>query len=102
MSNGASAGLVARLARAIRERRIIEFQYRGLPRTVQPLALGLSRGVVEVLGIQVAGATSSGSLPNWRRCRVEEVTGLRLTSESFQFQGPLPHTDFDPLIAIYE
>jgi len=67
----------------------------------QPFALGVKKGVLEVQALQVGGATSSGSLPHWRRFLLRDVSELQVTEQVFRLAELVPVTDFDSLVAVY-
>lgn len=70
---------------AIRDRRLVSFQYEGLPRIVIPCALGQHKSTGNLLlrAYQVQGATESGSLPLWRLYVFSGVSGLMILDEAF-------------------
>jgi hypothetical protein len=85
---------------AIGDRRLIEFLYRGLRRVAEPHMLGLSKGGLQLLAYQVAGESSSGGLPEWRRFHVRDIQGIKPMDQRF---GPrqVPggkHASFDAVI----
>ena len=51
------------ILQAIATKKLIEFSYDGHPRRIEPHILGVNRGVTQVLGYQVGGSSSSGSIP---------------------------------------
>ncbi|GAA1301302.1 hypothetical protein Psi02_28490 [Planotetraspora silvatica] len=72
---------------AIAERHRLEFSYKGLPRTVTPWALGITKdGVWRVRAAQVGGFSSSGragdDLP--KLFDVAGMSGLVLLPEHFE------------------
>jgi hypothetical protein len=78
---------------AIRQRSVLEFQYRGLQRVVEPYCHGISTRGVEVLrAIQIAGDSSSGGFGFGKLWIVSDMVGLRITDQSFVADDP----DYNP------
>jgi hypothetical protein len=74
---------------AIRQRLLLEFRYRGLPRVVEPYAHGISTRGVEVLrAIQVGGQSNSGGFGYGKLWTVADITALRITTEPFPADDP--------------
>ena len=84
------------LARAIQDRRVLNFHYDGRPRVVEPHAYGRTSDGVPVLhGFQIGGESSrsrtsrgggesaSGGLPGWRTFRAADITGLTIGEDTF-------------------
>lgn len=90
---------------AIRNKRLIGFSYHGLHRVAEPHVYGVHDGKVQLLSYQVAGDSSSGGLPNWRRVELEEVTSLTVLEDRFPGRRPNPsgkHSEFDTVIAVVD
>ena len=88
---------------AIGSKRIIEFNYSGHHRVVEPHVLGINDGVVQLLGYQVGGSSSSGGIPEWRRFDLNKMSGLGTTAQTFPGKRPFPsgkHSSWDQRIAI--
>ena len=71
----------ARLDAALRARRPVEVSYHGRRRVICPHALGWMNDRPLVLGYQIGGETSTGSLhpdpcKRWRCMYVDEIDGL--------------------------
>lgn len=78
---------------AIRKRLLLEFRYGGLPRVVEPYALGVSKRGVEVLrAVQVGGSSNSGGFGFGKLWTVEEISALRVMTETFPGDDP----NYDP------
>ena len=75
--------MIDELAQAIRERRVVEFDYQRRHRVVEPHTLGVLDGVEELLGYQTGGESRSGGVPDWRRFRVRAIQNLQLLSQRF-------------------
>lgn len=67
---------------AIEQRRIIRLVYHGKDRLVEPNDHGILNGASQLLGYQVGGS-SSRSLPNWLRMKVDEITEMVMLDETF-------------------
>ena len=86
-----NAAAVSLICDAIRTRSLLEFDYHGLSRVVAPYCHGVSTRGVEVLrGVQVRGASSSGSggLGFGKLWIVDQLVGLRLSGERFEPDDP--------------
>jgi len=69
---------------AIREKRILTFNYEGYHRVVEPHCFGLTRAGNEALRCyQVRGGSSSGNVPDWKMMTTDKITGLTLTQDVF-------------------
>lgn len=73
---------------AIRNREILLFTYSGLPRTVQPVAAGVSRAGNDVLRCyQIAGGhITSGH--EWDLCEISKISNLRVDGQHFSGEPP--------------
>jgi hypothetical protein len=92
------------LRKAIQEKRLIQFVYRGKPRIIEPHDYGIHKGVVKLFGYQVGGL-SSEPLPNWRWALVNSISNLRLRNERFPGRRPNPsgrHHQWDQIFARVE
>ncbi|MDF3058823.1 MAG: hypothetical protein K0R17_3038 [Rariglobus sp.] len=70
---------------AVQERRIVTFTYKGYTRAVEPHALGRAGDdKPALLAWQVSGGSSTEPPPGWRVFLVEEVTGLKATTKTFE------------------
>ena len=72
------------IRQAIAGRRVISFTYHGHARVVEPHIYGKTNGKAQLLVYQTGGTSSSGGLPDWRRCDVDEISGLSLTDQTFR------------------
>jgi hypothetical protein len=70
------------LLSAIERRRMIRLVYHGKDRLVEPHDHGVLNGAVQLLGYQVAGA-SSRPLPNWILMKVNEMGHLEVLEKTF-------------------
>ena len=80
------------LIEAVRARRVVELQYRGRgARVVHPHAVyRTASGALRLDGLQVGGATRSGSLPGWRDFDLMRITDVRVLEAGFE-----PADDFN-------
>lgn len=93
------------LKTAISEKKIIEFNYHGYRRIVEPHVYGIKDGKYQIQVYQIAGGSESGGIPEWRRMDLDEVSGMRLSEERFKGPRPYPsgkHSEFDDIIAVVE
>jgi hypothetical protein len=91
------------LVSAIQGKRMIEFDYGGHHRVAEPHVYGRIRGVDELLVYQVAGSSSSGGLPQWRRVVVDRMSGLTISADVFPGPRPNPsgeHSVWDEYYAV--
>lgn len=77
------------LVAAIQGRRTVTFTYEGLPRTVQPAAVGAIAGTGQdtLHAYQVGGGSKRGGVPHWRNFALAKITDLAVLDEVF---GPNP------------
>jgi predicted DNA-binding transcriptional regulator YafY len=80
------------LVEAVRAHRVVELWYRGQgARVVHPHAVyRTAAGGLRVDGVQVSGASSSGSLPGWRDFELMRISDVRVLGARF---GPAPDYD---------
>ena len=85
-----AADLPARLALAVRERRVIIFNYSGLPRVLEPHACGVAAATGEPVlhGYQTEGGSVSGKLPGWRTFAVAGIRDLVVGEKTFTLPRP--------------
>jgi WYL domain len=81
----------APLERALRQRRAVQVSYHGRERLVCPHALGWKNHRPLLLGYQVGGQTSSGTLPadprkRWRCMFVDEIDDVVITDSTTRWQ----------------
>lgn len=90
---------------AIRSKAVVEFNYGGHHRVVEPHVLGVSGGVMQFLGYQIGGTSSSGGLPEWRRFDLNKISGFSLTDQLFPGRRPFPsgqHSSWDYQILVVD
>ena len=90
------------ICEAIRKRLLLEFRYGGLPRVVEPYVLGTSTRGTEVLrAVQVGGSSNSGGFGYGKLWAVEEITALRITTETFPADDPNYNPDDSGMQSIH-
>lgn len=94
-----------KIEQAIRSKSIVEFTYRGNRRIVEPHVLGVIGGILQVLGYQTDGSSSSGGIPEWRRFELSRISKLSVTRDSFPGRRPFPsgrHSSWDYQIVVVD
>ena len=77
-------GMNTELVRAINERRLIEFVYKGgQPRIAEPHDYGIRRGVEKLLAYQISGESRSGNPHGWKDFDVVDMSQLRVLDRKF-------------------
>lgn len=78
------------LTDAITRRVVLEFDYEGHHRVVQPAAWGnhITTGNLLLRGYQVGGTSKSGNPPKWGFFYVGQISGLVLTGQTFEQDPP--------------
>jgi hypothetical protein len=73
------------ISRAIQTRSILEFEYNGHRRVVEPHAYGLSKKSNEILrGYQIEGTTHAGIVPEWFVFEVGHIRDMKMTDRHFE------------------
>lgn len=91
------------LVSAIHGKRMIEFDYGGHHRVAEPHVYGRIGGVDQLLAYQIAGGSTSGGLPQWRRVDINGMTGLTIRPDMFPGPRPNPsgvHSAWDQYYAV--
>jgi len=91
------------IRQAIQQKKLIQFSYGLQTRIVEPHVLGVSNGDLQILGYQIGGHSSSGSLPDWRRFDIARISRLTISNDSFTGSRPYPsgrHSVWDYTIQI--
>jgi hypothetical protein len=73
---------VPQIYTAIEQTRMLRLSYHGKERVVEPHDHGVLNGSVQLLGYQVAGA-STRRLPNWLLMKTDEIVDLELLDQTF-------------------
>lgn len=72
------------ICEAIQEKNILEFNYNGHARTVEPHAHGIStKGNNCLRCYQVAGGSSSGKTTGWKMMKTDNISALSVSQENF-------------------
>lgn len=72
------------LVRAIADKRLVEFVYRGGgTRIVEPHDYGIRHGVECLLGFQIGGDSRSGTQQGWKQFDVDQIHRLRVLERGF-------------------
>ncbi len=72
------------LVQAIRQQRMVRFDYHGQGRLVEPHIYGrVGNGHVILQGFQRANGSRSGKLPDWRSFHVADLRNVQLTDKTF-------------------
>ena len=88
---------------AIQEKKIIELNYHGLHRIVEPHVYGIFNGRECLFVYQIDGDSTKNDLPNWRRLFVDEIHDIQITQKQFLGSRPSlsrPHTPCDKIIEV--
>jgi predicted DNA-binding transcriptional regulator YafY len=81
------------ICRAIRERRVLRFNYEGGAREIEPYCHGFSRESQELVrGYQIAGVSRSGEPVGWKTFRVDRMADVAVTFATF----PAERDGYDP------
>ncbi len=86
------------IRRAIVRRLLVAFMYHGRRRIGEPHVYGKTNGTLQLLVYQTGGTSASGTLPDWRRCAVDEISDFKVLTETFRGSrlGPrADHSDWD-------
>ena len=68
---------------AIEKRQVVEFSYKGHIRIAEPHIYGIKNEKRQLLVYQIGGGTSSGGIPDWRRLNIDEISGFKVTDQTF-------------------
>ena len=91
------------IRQAIINKQIIQFNYNGLTRIVEPHVFGIKNGKLGLLVFQIGGQSSSGGLPNWRLLDINKIRDLQIINQNFPGKRPTStdqHSDFTTIIDI--
>ncbi|MDN3203773.1 hypothetical protein [Algoriphagus sediminis] len=77
------------IIKAIENRNLLEFEYDGYSRTVEPHTLGVSKTGKETLSAyQTAGDSARGSVPCWGLFSLSKIEYLEILDDSFDGTRP--------------
>ena len=80
------------IKQALAERRLLQFDYHGYSRKVEPHALGhATEGRLALLGWQISGGSASEPPPGWRAFLLGEIEALKILRPTFT-----PRPDYHP------
>jgi hypothetical protein len=100
--SSSSPPAAAVICEAIRKRCRLEFEYRGLPRVVEPYCHGVStRGAESLRAVQVGGESSSGGYGFGKLWTVAEMRAPRLSAVSFVPNDPNYNPDDNGMKTIH-
>ena len=102
---GVEAAVHELILAAIHQKRLLRFFYHGKIRIAEPQDYGLQKNAVHLFTYQVAGESSSGALPDWRKFAVKNMSKLELLSKGFSGGREVPsqkHQEWDMLFARVE
>ncbi|OLL33153.1 hypothetical protein BTH42_04230 [Burkholderia sp. SRS-W-2-2016] len=88
---------------AIKNKQLIEFHYRNLPRIAEPHVYGIKNGVLQILCYQTGGQSSNGGIPDWRRFDLDQMSRLTILAHNFPGCRPIPsgkHSAWDSRLAV--
>jgi hypothetical protein len=90
------------LCRAVRDRRLLEFHYRGHHRVVAAYCHGRTRGRVEVLrAVQLRGSSRSGAFGIGKLWKAAEMHNVHVIDEGFIADDPDYHPDDSAMVWIH-
>ncbi|MCK4731896.1 MAG: hypothetical protein KAT65_05495 [Methanophagales archaeon] len=93
------------IERAIREKKLVHFDYHGFNRIAEPHVYGITNRIKQFLGYQVDGGSSRGGIPDWRRFDLHEIKNLQVLEKTFPGKRPFPsgkHSHWGYQIAVVE
>ncbi len=90
---------------AIKEKKVLSFTYSGHTRIVEPHVYGINEGARQLLGYQIRGSSSSGTIPEWRRFKISAMRNLQILNEFFPGRRNYPSSKpshWDQMILVVE
>lgn len=94
-------GVMIRIA--IREKRVLEFHYKGLCRIVEIHVYGNKGGEDGIMAFQIGGQSSSGNPYGWRRMHLKEITDMKILGEKFPGRRQTEnHSPWDEIYCIVD
>jgi len=91
------------LVRAIVEKRLVEFGYKGgTSRVVEPHDYGIRHGVERLLGFQISGDSRSSAPKGWKEFDLDQISRLRVLERRFagtRADSAQQHRTWDTLFA---
>lgn len=81
--------IAEQICRAIKDRKLLVFDYNDKPRVVAPYCYGISTRKSEILrAIQVRGTSNSGKLGLGKLWSLDQMVGVRVSDETFVPDDP--------------
>jgi hypothetical protein len=83
---------------AIAQKKLVQFQLDGHTRISEPHDYGIRKGIAQVLVYQIAGASRSGRLPDWRWIDLSRATDFQILDQNFRGRRAAPsgkHAQWD-------
>jgi hypothetical protein len=77
---------------------VLEFDYHGYRRVVEPHLLGIHNSIAQLFGYQIRGGSSRGDLPKWRRFDLSDVLDLQVLNEHFTPRAEGDRAPFDQVL----
>jgi len=90
---------------AIETKKMLQFNYHGYERIVEPHVYGTKKGKDALQSYQVGGKSSSGGLPQWRRFFLDDLMEVKILSDGFPSKRYYPsgiHSSFDNIIKLVD
>jgi predicted DNA-binding transcriptional regulator YafY len=90
------------LMRAIEAKHLVEFDYSGRRRIVEPHDYGIRGGQETLLGYQLSGGSESGIAHGWKEFKLAKLARLRVLERHFpgsRGDGAQQHRTWDTLFA---
>ena len=80
---------MTQIGEAIKQKRLLRFNYHGHERVVEPHTYGLDlKGQEALCAYQVGGSSASGQLRGWKTFNVTDLQGLTQLDETFRTPRP--------------
>jgi predicted DNA-binding transcriptional regulator YafY len=77
------------IKKAIGEKRLLRFNYDNAQRIVEPHAVGYdNKNQLKMRAYQVGGFSSSGTIPDWRIYKVDEMSMVEVLDQFFESARP--------------
>lgn len=89
------------IIRAIKSRQYLAFTYGGIPRVVQPAAVGSSRAGNDVLRCYQTQGEHNTAGHDWDLCKLSEISSLSVTGNTFTDNPPGYKNGDKGMIQIY-
>lgn len=90
---------------AIENKKMLQFNYHGYERIVEPHVYGIKDEKKALQSYQTGGKSSSGGLPQWRRFFVDELSNIEILNVGFAGKRDYAsgiHSSFDKIIKMVD